>query len=304
MCFASMHNLAKFPDTNLPICNGDILEYFVCHCTSNLKLCYTTIKSYLAGIRNCYIKAGYNNPLCNSQGETCPRLELLLRGVKKEFSNPTNTRLPITGYILRTVLRKLQCGLFGSYLDVLMQAACLLAFFGFLRCGEFTTKNHSFDPQVHLTLSDVVFATDHVLLNIKASKTDPFRQGCKIPIYANGTEICPLKTLKKFILMRKCIGSGLQEPFFLLPGGYALSRQVFLKLFNDACHASNISTVGISGHSFRIGAATTASEVHTPDYLVQTLGRWKSLSYTRYTRIPPSVISQTQRFIAAKALQS
>ena len=121
-----MHNLAKFPDTNLPICNGDILEYFVCHCTSNLKLCYTTIKSYLAGIRNCYIKAGYNNPLCNSQGETCPRLELLLRGVKKEFSIlRTLAFLFITGYILRTVLRKLQCGLFASYLLRCSYAGCL-----------------------------------------------------------------------------------------------------------------------------------------------------------------------------------
>ena len=192
-------------------------------------LTYTTIKSYLAGIRNCYIKAGYNNPLCNSQGETCPRLELLLRGVKKEFSNPTNTRLPITGYILRTVLRKLQCGLFGSYLDVLMQAACLLAFFGFLRCGEFTTKNHSFDPQVHLTLSNVVFATDHVLLNIKASKTDPFRQGCKIPIYANGTEICPLKT-EKIHINEKMYWFGLTRTFLFVTRWLCSVTPGFLKI--------------------------------------------------------------------------
>ena len=136
---------------------GEILEYFVCHRTSNLKLYCTTIKSYLAGIRNCYIKAGFNNPLCNSRSETCQRVitEKCQERVVKSCK-----RLPITGYILRTILRKLKCGSCGSYLIVLMQAACLLAFFGFLRCGEFITKNYSFEPQVHLTLSDVVLATD------------------------------------------------------------------------------------------------------------------------------------------------
>ena len=41
-----------------------------------------------------------------------------------------------------------------------------------------------------------------------------------------------------------------------------------------------------SGHSFRIGAATTAAAVGVEDSMIKTLGRWKSAAYLAYVRIP------------------
>ena len=64
-------------------------------------------------------------------------------------------------------------------------AACTLAYFGFLRSSEFTVSSlATFDPQIHLTVADVsvdskVHSTS-MQVNIKASKTDPFQQGCSI----------------------------------------------------------------------------------------------------------------------------
>jgi len=40
------------------------------------------------------------------------------------------------------------------------------------------------------------------------------------------------------------------------------------------------------GHSFRIGAATTASAMGVEDSLIKTLGLWKSSAYLLYVRIP------------------
>jgi hypothetical protein len=49
-----------------------------------------------------------------------------------------------------------------------------------------------------------------------------------------------------------------------------------------------------SGHSFRIGASTTAGS-KLEDHLIQTHGRWSSLCYTRYIRTSMSTIKQAQK---------
>ena len=40
------------------------------------------------------------------------------------------------------------------------------------------------------------------------------------------------------------------------------------------------------GHSFRIGAATTAARKGVEDSIIKTLGRWESVAYLQYVRIP------------------
>ena len=66
--------------------------------------------------------------------------------------------------------------------SVMLWAAFTLAFFGFLRCSEFTYNSNS-DQTGQLTISDIHFQPDilqaqTLTIDIKKSKTDPFRQGC------------------------------------------------------------------------------------------------------------------------------
>ncbi|CAC5420093.1 unnamed protein product [Mytilus coruscus] len=70
-----------------------------------------------------------------------------------------------------------------DYMDLTFQTACVLAFYGFLRCNEFTYRT-VFDPDSNLCVSDINFVSEsEVTVNLKATKTDIFRQGIIISFF-------------------------------------------------------------------------------------------------------------------------
>jgi len=45
-----------------------------------------------------------------------------------------------------------------------------------------------------------------------------------------------------------------------------------------------------SSHSFRIGGATVLAAANFPDYVIQNMGRWKSLAFLHYLHWAPSMM--------------
>ena len=54
--------------------------------------------------------------------------------------------------------------------------------------------------------------------------------------------------------------------------------------YNDYC-----------GHSFRIGASTTATAVDIEDHMIKTLGSWKSSCYMRYIHVDKGSLKEAQQ---------
>ena len=97
-----------------------------------------------------------------------------------------------------------------------------------------------------------------------------------------GNQLCPVAALAAYLAIR-----GSQPgPFFQFRDGHPLSRERFVTKVRGALTEAGLDASKFAGHSFRIGAATTAAARWVEDSLIKTLGRWESSAYLLYVRIP------------------
>ena len=79
-----------------------------------------------------------------------------------------------------------------------------------------------------------------------------------------------------------------QSGSFLTRGRFASETRLLLS-------KGGLDSSEFAGHSFRIGAATTAASANLPPWLIKVLGRWSSGCFERYIKTPPSVLAQVPR---------
>ena len=163
----------------------------------------------------------------------------------------------------------------NHYDHTTLWAALLLAFFGFLRSQELLA----------LQYSDLARSTDGYRVQIRCSKTDPFRSGATIRITPSGDPtLCAVTVLDALVA-----ATGWTEgPLFRLQSGITLSRQRLTALIRELAARSGVATSHYSSHSFRIGAASGAAVAGLPEWRIQALGRWSSDCYRRYVRLADS----------------
>ena len=180
-----------------------------------------------------------------------------------------------------------------------MWAACCLAFFGFLRSSEFTIPTQSgYDPEVHLSPKDVAVdnrAKPRMLkVIIKQSKTDPFRQGVTLCLGKTDSQLCPVDAPLPYMAVR----GNREGPLFIMADGRRLTRQLFSDSLDNILASLRLDSGEYNTHSFRIGAATSASEAGIPDSTIMMLGRWQSNAYQRYIKTTPEKLAQLSQTLA------
>ena len=92
--------------------------------------------------------------------------------------------------------------------------------------------------------------------------------------------LCPVAAMLNYLAVRPAVAG----PLFIHADGSPLLKSQFVAGVRRALAAANLDPrpSKYSGHSFRIGAATSAAAAGIPDHLIKTLGRWESSAYLTY----------------------
>ena len=238
------------------------------------------------------IRAG--NPLQNKL-----RLQLALAGIRRWRPKAGGTRLPITPLVLRAIKKVLDAGA-TDYQNILLWAACCVGFFGFMRSGEFTlTSATAFNPTCHLSIQDVAIDSHSnptlMQLHLKESKTDQFRQGAFIYLSRTGTDLCPVSALLAYLAIR----GDVPGPLFIHQDRSPLTKHKLILMLRSTLQEAGIDATYYSGHSFRIGAATTAAACGISETIIMQMGRWRSSAYQAYIKIPTRDLATIAHKIAS-----
>lgn len=244
-----------------------------------------------------HIAEGLADPFISAM----PRLHYVVNGVKRtqsEEGKGSRVRLPITPEILRklkTVWERQGCSQ-----DIrMLWAACCLCYFAFLRVGEMTVPSDSaFNPRDHLCVADVAVDDKKrptlMRVTIKQSKTDPFRKGVSLFLGRTASDLCPVAAMVSYLQQRGTSAG----PLFRFEDGRHLTRGRLVEALRAGLKEAGIDDSKYCSHSFRIGAATAAAKAGIEDSVIKTLGRWESVAYLQYVKIPRAKLADYTKKLA------
>jgi hypothetical protein len=251
-------------------------------------LAASTIKSYHSAVRAAFLLSTPVSKL----------FEATFRGIKKSQSAAVKQKLPITSAILAAIyphVKNTQSQEMRVFWAVLTTGV-----FGLFRCGELLPPPSESFKALHDSSLTRLSAT-HYRLTLKVSKTDFFRQGVDVNIFATENLLCPINAINNMRLGRAPSTSPRTRYLFELDTGLPLSKQRFITLLRSAIgrverdHGLGLNSTAFAGHSMRRGGATSLALRGVAPNIIQTLGRWRSDAYKAYIVYPLSQLRDAVR---------
>jgi len=233
-----------------------------------------TIKVYMSAVRNLHLESGHNDPTVDAT-----LLRRVIKGIDRSHGTAVEKpRLPITFPLLQRLIDACQsCPSLNHHDKLCLQAAMLTLFFGFFRCGELLNgqarRSHS------------SFVAGVLCIHLPRSKTDPLAKGHTVEIGPSIPPYCAVRAMLAYLATTAALDKS--SALFIMANGTPLSRSSFTTHVRTLLSISGIRNWdAYAGHSFRIGAATTAAVAGVPDHLIRAAGRWRSDACLRYIRQP------------------
>ena len=123
-----------------------------------------------------------------------------------------------------------------------------------------------------MTFSPSLARPQYMLLKLKSSKTDSFRQGQSLVVARCSSLLCPVSAMQRYFMLAQ------PQPglLFYFQSGRLLTQSSVTHLLKDSARCAGLPYDSLKGHSFRIGAASAAG---LPDWLIKVLGCWSSDCY-------------------------
>ncbi|XP_069108944.1 uncharacterized protein [Argopecten irradians] len=261
----------------LPTTVGTLI-YFIAH-LNHQGMASSTVSTYTAAI-------GYINRLAGHPDPTQSFVVKKMLSAIQRGSYRPDTRLPITPIILSKLVESLPHTAVSHYQVCMLRAMYLLAFHAFLRVGEMamnTVKSHVLQFQ-DIQIIQTSGRPTKLELTFRSFKGNYNIRPVVLAIHAKqqSSTTCPVTALFQFVQLRGTYPG----PLFTFPSNVPVSYQYF-----SSCLRSSLAWAGFrpnqyTSHSFRIGAASTAAASGVPDEEIQQMGRWKSMAFKRYIRLP------------------
>jgi hypothetical protein len=248
------------------------------------------VNSTLAGVTAGFLERGLENPLKDKYGQYLPRLRRLIRGIKRDKKKHTKRRVALTVDKLRRLLRHiLEAGGGSVYNAACYKAALTMGVYLLLRVGEMTSpKTREHDPDEHLNWEDVeilpsIDKPKWMEVHIKASKTDCYREGVTLKMFANGDPSCPVAAGAAWLKIR--VKSERKQPLFVLADGTYVTRDRLQRVMKAGVELAGYDRSHFTTHSMRKGGATSLACANWPAETIMLLGRWSSDCYIRYLQM-------------------
>ena len=262
--------------TPFPV-SADTLDLYITFLSRSVRS-FQTVKNYVDGLRFYSELLGYSYEHLSSDF----MVKLTLRGLKHVLSTRPKRKLPITVHILLSIHRTLD---FRNIVHVVMWAAMLVCFFGFLRKSNLVPASaKQFDPTKHLTRQSLLWGHDEVILQLFWSKTDQFQSEIvQLPLpRIPDSPLCPVSALRHMI---ERVPAPSRAPLFVLPhhsSMYTITHTSFVSYVRSFISTIGLDATQYSGHSFRRGMAQYASSLNGSFPALMIAGNWRSSSVYAY----------------------
>lgn len=201
-----------------------------------------------------------------------------LKGIRNNKPCRDN-RLPITKDLLHKLCNSLQHIQSSPRVRAMLKSMYLLAFYAFLRVGEFTLS-HGNHANV-LQLQDVLFEENRYVTMMFSKFKHSKNRKCNVNVYAQSVPYCPVQSLHEYMYYR----GRTPGPLYVTHDGVIVTREWFASCLKQSVQFLKLDTTMFKSHSFRIGAASYAAMTGMSDSQIRIMGRWNSNVFLRYIRL-------------------